>query len=409
MGALNPGPKSGRSGLVEYGHLENVQIGRRGSKASSGYAEAHLLDNQFAFPTLDTYIWSFVFSKMAFAIYFMRIFPQRIHKQVNRGLLVFLLMQGIAETVVSQVMCVPRAKMFLPNSPGECLDTIKFYYASVSNPRKYRQTPGKILANKPIATLYGIRMARPKKLAVFLLSSLGLGVCVASIIRVQLIPRTRSSDPTYDLVDAMLWSEVEVSALIICVCVPEIYILVQRTWPVTLVRRATSRPAAGDAERNERRRESLGAQLRRAFKRANIKTGQGSWYGSRSGASSGTWRRSRFGVTSSVSAGRQSRHRLSTDDTGQSSVQSPVDEEPSPQSDSPDHGGILVTHEIEVGIETDEDSISEADVSDAAMTAPEYERDLTESSIVDQDGRLTDTTNDSNAGDGEQPPLEGSE
>ncbi|KAI7931475.1 hypothetical protein M0657_001127 [Pyricularia oryzae] len=249
---------------------------------------------------------------MAFAIYFMRIFPQRIHKQVNTGLLVFLLMQGIAETVVSQVMCVPRAKMFLPNSPGECLDTIKFYYAS-------------------------------------------------------------------------------------------------RTWPVTLVRRATPRPAAGDAERNERRRESLGGQLRRAFKRANIKTGQGSWYGSRSGASSGTWRRSRFGVTSSVSAGRQSRHRLSTDDTGQSSVQSPVDEEPSPQSDSPDHGGILVTHEIEVGIETDEDSISEADVSDAAMTAPEYERDLTESSIVDQDGRLTDTTNDSNAGDGEQPPLEGSE
>ncbi|TLD05298.1 uncharacterized protein PgNI_09788 [Pyricularia grisea] len=251
---------------------------------------------------------------MAFAIYFMRVFPQRIHKQVNMVMLVFLLMQGITESVVSQVMCVPRAKLFLPESPGKCLDTLKFYYAS-------------------------------------------------------------------------------------------------RISAMAIVRSATPRPAAGDVERNGGRSGSLGVQLRRAFNRAKIKTGQGSWYGSRSGVSSGTGRRTRFGVTSSVSTGQQSRnHQPTTDETGQSRVQSLAVEESGPRPDSPDHGGILVTHDIEVGIETDEDYVSGTDVSDVERNAPEDERNLTDSSsIVDQDSRWTDTTNDSNEVEGEQLALERSE
>ncbi|TLD34118.1 hypothetical protein PspLS_00893 [Pyricularia sp. CBS 133598] len=382
--------------------------------------EAHLANYQFAYPTLDTYIWSFVFSKMAFAIYFMRIFPQRIHKQVNMGMLVFLLIQGVAETVVSQVMCVPRAKMFLPDSPGKCLDTIKFYYASFT----LKLISDVVLFVQPIPTLYRIRMAWPKKIIIFLLLSLGLGLVSflrnLSYSENQIIrPNIKREEKRFelmlatdDLVDAMLWSEVEVSALIICVCVPEIHILVQRTWPTALVRSAMPRPAAGGVERDEGCSGRLAGQLRRAFNRAKIKTGQGSWYGSRSGASSRTRRRSRFGVTSSVSAGGQSRHRLSTDEAGQAGVQSLVDEEPGPQPESPDHGGILVTHEISVGIETDEDSLSGSDFSDAERAAPEDERDLTGCGIVDQDSRLTDTTNDSNdsnAGDGEQLARERSE
>ncbi|TLS22977.1 uncharacterized protein PpBr36_06367 [Pyricularia pennisetigena] len=370
--------------------------------------------NQFAYPTLDTYIWSFVFSKMAFAVYFMRIFPQRIHKRVNMGLLVFLLMQGITETVVCQVMCVPRAKMFLPDSPGNCLDTIKFYYASFT----LKFGSDIVLFVQPIPTLYRIRMAWPKKMGILLLLSLGLGLSLCAlhhsraiyfeypIIRPNIFELILATD---DLVDAMLWSEVEISVLIICVCVPEIHIIVQRAWPIAFMRSTTPRPAAGGDERDEGRSGDLGGLRRRDSKRTKIKTGQGSWYGSRSGASLGTWRRSRFGVISYVSAGGQSRHRLNRDEAEQASVQSLADEEPTPQSESPNHCGILVTREIEVGIETDEDHVSGTDVSDAERVAPEDEGNLTDSGNVDQDTRSTDTTNNASASDGDQPALETNE
>ncbi|TLS20628.1 uncharacterized protein PpBr36_11090 [Pyricularia pennisetigena] len=279
---------------------------------------------------------------MAFAIYLIRIFPQKAYKGLNIGILVFLLVQGIVETVVAQLMCIPRVKIFLPESPGHCLDTSKFYYASALD----------------------------------------------------------------DLVGAMLWSEVEVSALIICVCVPEIHLLVQRNWPLKLLRIAPPRSLRGcDVGEDEVCSGNPAGQLRGILGRVNIKGLRGSSYESRSGAPSGVSRRARYGVVSFVSAGWRSKHQRNINDMTRRSGQSLVDDDQEPEPASPEHGGVLVTHDIEISIETDDDPMSEMDLAEAERALREDQSETVDSSDLHRDSLCTEKTDNAGASGGEQVAL----
>ncbi|KAI6348356.1 hypothetical protein MCOR25_010815 [Pyricularia grisea] len=192
--------------------------------------------------------------------------------------------------------------------------------------------------------------------------------------------------PTDDLVGAMLWSEVEVSALIICVCVPEIHLLVQRNWPLKLLRITPPRSLKGcDIGEDEVCSGNLGGQLRGILGRVNIKGLRGSSYESRSGASSGVSRRAKYGVVSFVSAGRRSKHQRNMNDMTRRSGQSLVDDDQEPEPASPEHGGVLVTHDIEISIETDDDPMSEMDLAEAERALREDQSETVDSSDLHRD------------------------
>lgn len=121
----------------------------------------------------------------------------------------------------------------------------------------------------------------------------------------------------------MLWSEIEVSALIICVCVPEIHLFVQRNWPLKLLRIAPPRSLKNcNIGKDKVCNGNLGGQLRGILGRINIKGFRGSSYKFRLGASSGVLKRVKYGVVNFVSAGRRLKYQKNTNDIIRRSGQS---------------------------------------------------------------------------------------
>ncbi|KAH6988879.1 hypothetical protein BKA56DRAFT_574791 [Ilyonectria sp. MPI-CAGE-AT-0026] len=165
--------------------------------------------------TALSYVWGFVTVKMSFAVLYLRLLPGIAHRRLNQGLLILLLAEGIEECLVVIFKCNPVDKAWTPSKEGTCLDLRSFYYASFG----VKLATDIILFAQPIPAVRRLQLSTAKRVGVAIMLSLSLLVCVISIIRVTYISIIKG-DITYTLVGPMLWSEVEVCALILCACVP---------------------------------------------------------------------------------------------------------------------------------------------------------------------------------------------
>ncbi|KAH7254570.1 hypothetical protein B0J15DRAFT_558819 [Fusarium solani] len=174
-------------------------------------SEDHLLVISLA------YVWGFVTVKMSFAVLYLRLLPGTIYRRLNQVLLVLLLAQGLEESLVVIFRCNPVDKAWTPSKKGHCLDLRSFYYTSFG----IKLVTDIVLFAQPIPMVWRMQLSRTKKIGVVLMLSLGLFVCVISIVRVTYIS-VLNTDVTRAIVSSLLWSEVEVSALVLCACIPSL-------------------------------------------------------------------------------------------------------------------------------------------------------------------------------------------
>ncbi|KAM0578040.1 hypothetical protein D7B24_005581 [Verticillium nonalfalfae] len=164
-----------------------------------------------------TYIWGFVTVKMSFAVLYLRLLPDLLNRRINQGLLVLLMAEGLEESLVVIFHCVPVAKVWDHSLEGTCLDLKPFYYASFV----VKFLTDIVLFVQPIPVIWRMQLSKIKRIGAILMLSIGLFVCVISIVRVSYIGAI-GRDFTYGIVNPMLWSMVEVSSLIACSCVPSL-------------------------------------------------------------------------------------------------------------------------------------------------------------------------------------------
>ncbi|WAO95898.1 Hypothetical protein NCS54_01354500 [Fusarium falciforme] len=163
------------------------------------------------------YVWGFVTVKMSFAVLYLRLLPGTIYRRLNQVLLVLLLAQGLEESLVVIFRCTPVDKAWKPSKKGHCLDLRSFYYTSFG----IKLVTDIVLFAQPIPMVWRMQLSRTKRIGVVLMLSLGLFVCVISIVRVTYIS-VLNTDVTRAIVSSLLWSEVEVSALVLCACIPSL-------------------------------------------------------------------------------------------------------------------------------------------------------------------------------------------
>ncbi|PNH41796.1 hypothetical protein VD0004_g5368 [Verticillium dahliae] len=163
------------------------------------------------------YIWGFVTVKMSFAVLYLGLLPDLLNRRINQGLLVILMAEGIEESLVIMFHCVPVAKVWDHSLEGKCLDLKPFYYASFV----VKFLTDIVLFVQPIPVIWRMQLSKMKRIGAILMLSIGLFVCVISIVRVSYIGAI-GRDFTYGIVNPMLWSMVEVSSLIACSCVPSL-------------------------------------------------------------------------------------------------------------------------------------------------------------------------------------------
>ncbi|KAK1979137.1 hypothetical protein LZ30DRAFT_783676 [Colletotrichum cereale] len=178
---------------------------------------------KFQVATQLTYIWAFVTVKMSFAVLYLRLLPDEVYRRINKFLILLLLAEGIEETAVVIFRCAPIHRAWTPTVPGKCLDLTIFYYSAFV----IKMMTDLVLFIQPIPTIWKLQLRVAKRIGVIFMLSLGLLACVISIIRVTYI-NAFDRDVTFLVVDPLLWSEVEVCALIICSGVPSLRPLISK-------------------------------------------------------------------------------------------------------------------------------------------------------------------------------------
>ncbi|KAH7205155.1 uncharacterized protein BKA55DRAFT_587264 [Fusarium redolens] len=169
------------------------------------------------FVTQLAYVWGFVTVKMSFAVLYLRLFRGHVSQRMNQLLLAVLAAEGFEETMVVIFHCKPVDKTWNPQKEGTCLNLKLFYYISFA----IKFVTDVCLFIQPIPAVWKLQLSKAKRLGAILMLSLGLFVCIIAIIRVSFISQLRT-DVTKDLVVPMVWSQVEVSILVVCASIPSL-------------------------------------------------------------------------------------------------------------------------------------------------------------------------------------------
>ncbi|CAK7215220.1 hypothetical protein SCUCBS95973_002408 [Sporothrix curviconia] len=161
--------------------------------------------------------------KAAFCILYLRILRGRALAMLNKCLLAFFAAQAVEECLVTVFQCSPVKKAWLPAVEGRCFSLVPLFWCTFV----FNIGTELILFLQPIPTMWHLQVPVAKRIGVIVMLSLGLLVCIISIIRMVYVTRI-GSDTTYDYALPMIWSQVEVSALILCSCIPYSRQVVQR-------------------------------------------------------------------------------------------------------------------------------------------------------------------------------------
>ncbi|KAG9251428.1 uncharacterized protein F5Z01DRAFT_692182 [Emericellopsis atlantica] len=163
----------------------------------------------------STFSWGVATAKITFAILYIRVLPQRFLQLLNKFLIAFLIAQATEESLIAILHCRPIEAAFKLGVHGKCLNMNVLWWSTFV----FNMCTDLILFVQPIPTVWRLQMARTKRVGLVVMMSLGLLVCVISIIRIVYASRIQE-DLTYRIAEAMIWSVVELAALITCSCIP---------------------------------------------------------------------------------------------------------------------------------------------------------------------------------------------
>ncbi|KXH33543.1 hypothetical protein CSIM01_10599 [Colletotrichum simmondsii] len=131
---------------------------------------------------------------MSFAVLYIRMLPDRRLVMMNRAIILFLCGQAIEESLIPILQCKPIAKAWTVGMEGSCLDLPVLWWSGVSEKSSLDPDVGMVVA--------------------------------ISVIRMHSVTEM-GVDDTHDLATPILWSEAEISTLIVCSCVPSLRKVVQ--------------------------------------------------------------------------------------------------------------------------------------------------------------------------------------
>ncbi|KAJ2907119.1 uncharacterized protein MKZ38_007634 [Zalerion maritima] len=273
-----------------------------------------------------SYILGFVTVKLSFACLYLRLMTERKYQLLNKGLVIFLLCQGIEEVCVVLFRCKPIHKAWTLGAEGTCIDLLPFYYTAFA----FKFITDVILFVQPIPTLWRLQLPLGKRIGLIIMMSIGLLVCIISIIRVTYIGSV-GPDPTWLVVDSMIWSEIEVTALIVCACVPSLRHVIQKIPALSKALGLSS----------ERSKMFYGRSYGGRSKGVSIALNSRSGPQSANAAHPQRDKSAQFGLTSAaVGAGNRASSSESTEEIVGNGKKF----------------GIMVTHDIEMGVESNHDS-----------------------------------------------------
>ncbi|KAJ5963864.1 uncharacterized protein N7479_003740 [Penicillium vulpinum] len=157
-------------------------------------------------------------NKLSFLCLYLRIFPQRVFRQVCFYGLGVITVWGTAYVFLTIFQCKPIASFWdITIKSPQCLDKEGMWMSySVIN-----LIFDLVILALPLYPLSQLRLQRSKKIGLLVVFGMGAFVCVTTIIRITtLVQSANDTDPTSGPIPATIWSVVEANTGIICTCLP---------------------------------------------------------------------------------------------------------------------------------------------------------------------------------------------
>ncbi|TLD13964.1 uncharacterized protein PgNI_04118 [Pyricularia grisea] len=196
-----------------------------GIKASEVSAENYAI--YLKLMTVCSICFSFgcALAKCSFAVLYLRLIPNRYVQILNKCIIFYVFCQAIEESLVNIFQCQPVAKAWDPKIEGTCINIeIMWWVGFVSN-----ICTDWILFLEPMPFIWGLQLIPvSKKIGLSFMLSLGLLLCIISVKRLVEAAKTTITDGTLLIAEPLLWSIAELSALIVCSCIPTLRQTVHR-------------------------------------------------------------------------------------------------------------------------------------------------------------------------------------
>ncbi|KAL2874825.1 hypothetical protein SGCOL_009944 [Colletotrichum sp. CLE4] len=163
------------------------------------------------------YIFVQAFAKISIACFYSRVFASKTFRLKTNIFMIFLTTRSFLFLLLIIFQCTPIQSIWNRAIPSQCLNI-----SAISNGgAAFSIFEDMILIILPIPELLKLQLDRKKKAALFGMFALGSFACIASLIRLKyMVTFAHSFDPTWDYVDVVDWSSLELNAAVMCGSLP---------------------------------------------------------------------------------------------------------------------------------------------------------------------------------------------
>ncbi|KAF2737892.1 hypothetical protein EJ04DRAFT_460651 [Polyplosphaeria fusca] len=173
----------------------------------------------FAISCLFRYVLyplSVCFIKLSILAFYCRVFPMRWLKHTALALGTFIVAATLTKVMGDIFQCLPVDSAWNPTPNKKCINFVSLVIVSgVLN-----IVTDFIILALPVPVLWRLKVTRVKKWELIGVFLAGCLVCVISVVRLPIVQKLKSNDPSWDLFGPLTISAVESCAAIIAACIP---------------------------------------------------------------------------------------------------------------------------------------------------------------------------------------------
>ncbi|KAJ8113025.1 hypothetical protein OPT61_g4751 [Boeremia exigua] len=178
------------------------------------------------------YFFHITLLKLTLLFFFLRIFPKRIIRNLLKGTIVFTILYGLAYVIVAIFQCQPISHYWTnwdkEHNDGHCININALAWSNAI----ISIVLDVWMLVLPLYEVFKLQLSWRKKISVAIMFLVGTFVTIVSCLRLQsLVSFAASSNPTWDQVQVVNWSNIEINVGIICACLPTIRVMIVRCFP----------------------------------------------------------------------------------------------------------------------------------------------------------------------------------
>jgi hypothetical protein len=178
------------------------------------------------------YLAIITLTKISVLFFYLRIFPNRGFHAAAYVIMGWVSISGIIFLAMQIFQCIPISYSWEgwigTYGPHKCVNI----NALASTAAGFSIAQDVVILLFPLPLLARLQVSWRSKIEVMVMFSLGIFIVITSCIRLRSIVHfARSSNPTWDYTDALIWTGLEAAVSIIVVSLPAIRVLVKRISP----------------------------------------------------------------------------------------------------------------------------------------------------------------------------------